>query len=190
MNPLVVILIAAAVIIAVLGYMYSRRTRTAQLKEKFGSEYDRVVHEHGDPNKAERVLESRQKRVEALRIHPLDRADKARFADAWRREQARFVDDPGGAIMAADTLVREVMAARGYPVGDFEQRAADISVDHPRVVDHYRAARDIAERHRRGESNTEDLRRAMVHYRTLFEELLDERAIENEPVHHTQEIHR
>jgi len=190
MNALVVIVIVAAVIIAALGFMFSRRKRTESLKQKFGSEYDRVVHEHGDASKAERVLENRQKRVEALRIHPLEPADKERFSELWRREQAHFVDDPGGAIIAADTLVREVMAVRGYPVGDFEQRAADISVDHPKVVEHYRAARDIAERHRRGESNTEDLRRAMVHYRTLFEELLDQRVVQNEPVRHVEEINR
>lgn len=189
MNPLLIVLIAAAVVVAILGFVFSRRRRTEELKQKFGSEYDRVVHQHGDPSKAERILENRQKRVEALRIHPLEPGDKQRFSDMWLKEQARFVDDPGAAIIGADTLVREVMGARGYPVGDFEQRAADISVDHPKVVEHYRAAHDIAERHRRGESNTEDLRVAMVHYRTLFEELLDQR-ITNEPVHHMEEIRR
>lgn len=190
MNALLIIVIAAAVIVAILGFMFSRRQRTAHLKEKFGSEYDRVVHQHGDPSKAEHILEKRQQRVEALRIHPLEPGQKQRFIEMWRQEQARFVDDPGAAILGADTLVREVMAGRGYPVGDFEQRAADISVDHPKVVEHYRAAHDIADHHRRGESNTEDLRRAMVHYRTLFEDLLDERVVTNEPVHHMEEIRR
>lgn len=190
MNPLLIVVLAALVVVAVLGLVYSRRQRTAHLKEKFGSEYDRVVHQHGDPSKAEQVLEKRQRRVEALRIHPLEPTDKARFTVAWKDEQAHFVDDPGAAVLAADNLVREVMAARGYPIGDFEQRAADISVDHPHVVEHYRAARDIAERHRRGESNTEDLRLAMVHYRTLFEDLLDQPVAVDESVHHLEELHR
>jgi len=120
-------------------------------------------------------LIERQTRVERLHIRPLSPEDTERFAQAWRDVQARFVDDPRGAIVDADRLVAEVMRARGYPVGDFEQRVADISVDHPNVVMNYRAARDIVQDHGRGRASTEDLRQAMVHFRALFADLLGAR---------------
>ena len=127
----------------------------------------------GDRGKAEAELARRAERVKALHIRPLEPAQRARFADAWRADQARFVDDPTQAVAEADRLVGELMQARGYPVGDFEQRAADVSVDHPHVVENYRTAHDIAVRQARGEADTEALRKAMVHYRALFDDLLD-----------------
>jgi len=150
-----------------------RRRRSTTLRERFGSEYDRVVHHVGDVKKAEASLEARAKRVEKLNIHPLTAADSARFGQAWRNVQERFVDDPRGAVTEADRLVGEVMHARGYPLGEFEQRIEDISVDHPDVVMNYRAAREIAQAHARGQASTEDLRQAMVHYRALFDDLLE-----------------
>ena len=120
------------------------------------------------------MLDKRAERVEGLHIRPLGPGDRARFVESWRRVQARFVDGPGGAVMEADQLLGEVMSTRGYPVSDFEQRAADISVDHPLVLENYRTAHGIAVRQTQGQANTEDLRQAMIHYRTLFEELVGE----------------
>ena len=170
---LIVIIVVALVVVAVGVWMYLQKRRTEQVRERFGSEYDRAVIEHGDQRGAQTELEARQKRVEHLDIRPLSPSDRARFADAWRATQAHFVDDPSAAIGEADRLVTDVMKARGYPIGDFEQRAADVSVDHPRVVENYRAARGTALRNERGQASTEDLRQAMVHYRALFEELLE-----------------
>ena len=163
--------IGAIVVVAAVVFALSRR-RSQQLRQRFGSEYDRAVQAEGNARKAEAELAARAKRVESLHIRPLTPADATRFEGAWRVVQSRFVDDPGGAVTDADRLVGEVMAARGYPVGDFEQRVADISVDHPDVVMNYRAARDIAEMHARGAASTEDQRQAMVHYRALFHDLL------------------
>jgi len=173
-NPLVVVLvIALIVVIGVAAWLYMQKRRTEELRTSFGPEYDRAVRDHEDKGKAERVLEERKERVEQLHIRPLPHEDRERFAERWRSVQAQFVDDPKGATLEADRLVGEVMQARGYPVGDFEQRAADVSVNHPRVVEHYRAAHTITLRHERGEAETEDLRQAMVHYRALFEDLLE-----------------
>lgn len=178
MNPTtmwLVVAIAAVVIVALVWMVLSRR-RSDQLRERFGPEYDRALKREGNARRAEKELEARARRVEAMHIRPLGPADAARFDVSWRAVQARFVDDPKGAVTEADRLVGEVMAARGYPVGDFEQRVADISVDHPDVVMNYRAAREIAVLHSRGEASTEDLRQAMVHYRSLFRDLLEARA--------------
>ena len=173
-NPLVIILVVALIaVIGVAAWLYLQKRRTEELRTSFGPEYDRAVREHEDKSKAERVLEERKERVEQLHIRPLPDEDRERFAEHWRSVQAQFVDDPAGATREADRLVGEVMQARGYPVGDFEQRAADVSVNHPRVVQHYRAAHGIALRHERSEAGTEDLRQAMVHYRALFEDLLE-----------------
>lgn len=173
-NAVVIVLVVALVVaIGVAAWLYLQKRRTETLRERFGPEYDRAVHEHRDARQAERVLEERQQRVEQLHIQPLTLAQCERFADRWRAVQARFVDDPQGATDEADDLVAEVMQTRGYPVGDFEQRAADISVDHPNVVEHYRAAHAIALRNSRREADTEDLRQALVHYRALFEDLLE-----------------
>ena len=177
------VLVVVAVVAAAGAVWYAWRSkRSQQLQERFGPEYERTVNTEGDRRKAEATLEARARRVDALQIRPLSPADATRFSDAWRAVQARFVDDPRGAVTEADRLVGEVMTLRGYPVGDFEQRVADISVDHPDVVMNYRAARDIAVRHNRGEASTEDLRQAMVHYRALFTDLLQTTAARDEHV--------
>jgi hypothetical protein len=183
---IVIIIVVALVVVAVGVWMYLQKRRTEQVRERFGPEYDRAVTEHGDQRGAQAELEARQKRVEQLDIRSLSPSDRARFADAWRATQAHFVDDPSAAIGEADRLVTDVMKARGYPIGDFEQRAADVSVDHPRVVENYRAARDTALRNERGQASTEDLRQAMVHYRALFEDLLESGTPEQTPVRRTE----
>jgi hypothetical protein len=171
---LVIAVVVTAIIVA--GVMlFMHRRRSVRLRRRFGREYDRAVETRGDRREAEYELESRERRVRSLEIRSLQRDEQERFAGHWRAVQARFVDDPGGAVAEADVLVADLMRTRGYPVGDFEQRAADVSVDHPQVVDNYRAAHGIALRHGRGEANTEDLRKAMVHFRALFEDLLGER---------------
>jgi len=179
------LIIVAVVIIAILivaVWWYSMRQRSAKLQEKFGPEYERTVAEKGDTRKAEDELTDRQKRVSKLEIKPLAADERRRFNDEWRAVQARFVDDPSAAVRDADTLVGRVMEARGYPVGDFEQRAADVSVDHPTVLEHYRAAHAVALRHAQGQASTEDLRQAMVNYRALFDELLEEQqTVETRP---------
>ena len=133
-----------------------------------------MVKREGDVRKGEGVLEFREKRHQKFEIRPLSSTDRSSFLYRWNDVQSRFVDDPKSAVTQADSLVTDAMQARGYPMGDFEQRAADISVDHPVVVENYRAGHAIALRHGRGEASTEDLRQAMVHYRTLFQELLDQ----------------
>jgi len=174
MMVLIAVVVIAVIVVAVMAFMASRKRRSRHLRERFGPEYDLVVRQEGDPRKAEGVLEFRQKRREKFHIRPLPAADRSSFAVRWNEVQARFVDDPRGAVTVADGLVTEVMQLRGYPIGEFEQRAADLSVDYPLIVDNYRAAHDIALRHSAGKASTEDLRQAMVHYRALFQELLDE----------------
>jgi hypothetical protein len=168
-----VIVIVAVIVIAVIAFLATRKRRSQKLRERFGPEYDRVLRQEGDVRKAEGLLEFREKRREKFKIRSLSNADRTTFEQRWMQVQSRFVDEPQGAVTVADGLVMEVMLARGYPMGDFEQRSADLSVDYPVVIENYRAAHDIALRHGRGEASTEDLRRAMVHYRTLFQELLD-----------------
>jgi len=169
---LVVVLIAGIAV-----FLWSRKRRTARLRDQFGgAEYARAVHKDGNRRHAEAVLEQRTQRVEALHVRPLGAGDRARFMASWSGVQARFVDGPAGAVTAADQLLGDVMSTRGYPVSDFEQRAADISVDHPLVLENYRTAHEIALRQTRGQASTEDLRQAMVHFRTLFEELIGEAA--------------
>ncbi len=170
--PLVLaVLILIAIAIVVVWY-FSRRRRTEQLQQHFGPEYQRTVQSTGDAGRAERELEARRQRVAQLHISELAPDQRNRFANDWQAVQTRFVDDPGGAVGDADALIQQVMQARGYPVSDFEQRAADISVDHPAVVEHYRAAHDVAQRQAAGQATTEELRRAMVDYRALFNDLL------------------
>lgn len=183
MDPRIVWMIvgvAAATAMAVVLWFVMERRRQLQLRKQFGPEYDRTVHETGSERRAEAELDARAKRVSRLQIRPLSAADAARFAEAWHALQIRFVDEPPAAIAEADRLIGEAMAARGYPLGDFDQRAADISVDHPRVVASYRAARDIARRQERGEASTEDLRQAVIHYRALFEDLLGHHDVRNQ----------
>ncbi len=160
------------VVAAILIWLYLSRRRSQRLRQRFGPEYERVTRRQGDTRAAEKVLEMRARRVEKLDIRPLNREEAVHFAEQWKRVQSRFVDDPAGAVSEADWLVTEVMRARGYPMADFEERAADISVDHPVLVENYRAGHEIALRHGRGEASTEDLRNAVVHYRSLFNELL------------------
>lgn len=171
---LIALLGGLIVILAVLAWVYvrNRRSATAGLRKKFGPEYKRAVLTHGSERKAEAKLADREKRVEKLNIRDLDPTEHERFSKQWQAVQSRFVDSPKGAVAEADDLVSLVMKARGYPVSDFDQRAADISVDHPRVVENYRAAHEIALRVGKDAATTEDLRIAMIHYRSLFEELV------------------
>ena len=177
----------AVILIGAIAVITLSRVRSQRLRQRFGPEYDRTIRTEGNVRKAEAALEARAKRVANLHIRPLVAADADRFDAAWRAVQTRFVDDPRGAVTEADRLVGEVMAARGYPVGDFEQRVADISVDHPDVVMNYRAAREIALQHAAGKASTEDLRQAMVHYRALFTDLLER--VKEERVEHTHHEH-
>jgi len=172
-------LILAGVLIVVLVAVFAwaqiqrkRKQQSLNLRQRFGPEYDRTVNELGNRGKAEAELEARTKRVAQLDIVPLAVGEASRFKEAWNAVQARFVDDPKAAVVKADRLVYELMAKRGYPMGDFEARAADISVDHPGVVSNYRAARAITLADESGQADTELLRRAVVHYRALFDELL------------------
>jgi type II secretory pathway pseudopilin PulG len=181
MNTTLIIILAVLAVLIVIGiFLYVRGRRSEQLRKQFGPEYKRTVDQYGDQRKAEEALVEREKRVRKLDIRGLTADEQKRFADSWKRTQALFVDEPSRATTEANSLVNEVMQIRGYPVGDFEQRAADISVDHPHVVTNYRAARDIAERNKSGKATTEDLRQAMVHYRSLFEELLEAPAVTTE----------
>jgi hypothetical protein len=148
--------------------------RTQKLRSKFGPEYDKAIGEHRDRGHAESELQKREKRVAKFNIHPLMAEDRSRYTEDWRREQSLFVDDPRAAVNHADTLVQDVMKRRGYPVGDFDQNATDLSVDHPRVVENYRIAHEIALREDQDKGSTEDLHKAMVSYRALFEDLLDQ----------------
>lgn len=169
----VIIFFAVVIPAAIIFWLYQRSERSKELRAGFGPEYERAVEEHGDRRKAESELAERRKRIEKLHIRPLSREEHDRYADAWRATQTRFVDSPRDSISEADQLVGEVMAARGYPMSDFEQRAADVSVDHPHVVTNYRSAHRIYEASERGEASTEQLRQAIVHYRALFDELLE-----------------
>jgi hypothetical protein len=172
--PIVVMLLGVIAALGVAGWIYSQRRCSHQLRGRFGEEYDRTVEEEGDRRKAERLLKEREQRVEMLRLRPLAVEDQDRFLKEWHAIQTRFVDDPKTAVSEADWLVHRVMRARGYPTGDFEQEAADVSVDHPDVVSNYRAAHDIAVRAREDQgTTTETLRQGLVYYRRLFDELLE-----------------
>jgi len=176
-------ILAAAVVLALVAigaWFYTRRKQSHRLQEQFGPEYDRTVSELGSRTKGESDLKAREKRVERLDILPLAPSEAARFTQAWQDLQGRFVDNPKGVVVQAEQLVRELMEKRGYPMGDFERRAGDISVDHPDVVANYRAAQAIAVRDQRGSADTEELRKAVVHYRALFDELLEVRAPKQE----------
>ena len=163
---IVVIAIVAAAVLTVW------RRRSAKLRARFGSEYDRVVAEKGNRFKAEAELESVEKRVKSYSLKTLSALDRDRFQQSWRNIQATFVDDPARALSEADQLLGTVMLARGYPPSDFENRAAEISVDHATVVEHYREGHDIVVRDSQRQATTEDLRKGMIHYRALFDELM------------------
>src|SRR5439155_11926359 len=175
-NPrLVVLALLVLAIIAVGIWVFVKSKRRARLRAQFGPEYPRAVEKYGSVTRAESALEARRARVRRLDIRPLQPRDAERFAVAWRAAQAQFVEDPRAAITEADALVQDLMRSRGYPVGDFEERVEDISVDHAPVVEHYRTAHAIALASEREETTTEDLRQAMRHYRALFEDLLEVR---------------
>ncbi len=181
MSMTVIIALIAFVVIVVAGIatmLFLQKRRTGKLRGKFGgAEYDRTVRQGGSRKLAEARLASRTGRGDNRPGRPLAAGDRTRFEDSWRRIQGRFVDGPAGAVLEADQLLGDVMSTRGYPVSDFEQRAADISVDHPHVLANYRTAHDIALRQTKGQASTEDLRQAIIHYRSLFEELVGDQAL-------------
>src|SRR6476619_1249292 len=175
MDTWVWIVIAVVAVVVLLAIVWSamRGKRTRELQGTFGREYDRTVDQAGDRRSAERELLDRQKQHDELDIRPLSPESRDRYVRRWQSTQARFVDDPKGAVAEADTLVQEVMQERGYPTKDFERRVDDISVDHPDLVEKYRTADGIARASERGEATTEDLRHSVRHYRALFVELLE-----------------
>lgn len=175
MNTWVWIVIGVIVAIVVLGVVLSalRTRRSRSLQDQFGREYDRAVDKAGGRREAERELAERQKRHDELELRQLSQDARERYVEQWQATQGLFVDDPAGAVSQADELVQTVMRDRGYPVDDFEQRAADISVEHPDLVEKYRTANGIARASERGEASTEDLRHSVRHYRALFVELLE-----------------
>jgi hypothetical protein len=177
-NITIAIVLAVLIVGVAWLYIQKRRTTTAGLRRRFGAECERTVQTQGSERKGQAKLLDREKRVEKLTIRELEPAERERLVEEWKSVQARFVDSPTGAVTEADDLVSSVMQRRGYPVSDFEQRAADISVDHPRVTENYRAAHEIALRFGKSETSTEELRTAMVHYRSLFDELVRARPVE------------
>ncbi len=169
----IILIILAIVAVAFAAWTLLQREKTRKLKSKFGPEYDRVIEQEKNSRRAESLLEERQKRVSKYQIRPLTREECDMYAAQWRTAQEHFVDDPRNAVAQADSLVTDAMRVRGYPMSDFEQRAADLSVDHPTVVEDYRVAHAIAMRDAEGSASTEDLRKAMQHYRSLFEHIVD-----------------
>lgn len=169
-------IVIVLIVIAVAAFVANRMRLTRRLEDDFGPEYEKTVAEADSQRDAEKELRARQDRREALEIRDLDSTQREQYAKEWAEIQTRFVDEPSGAVMDADRLVTQVMDDRGYPTNDFEQRAADISVDHPRFVEDYRSAHAIAGRVKDGDADTEDLRQAVVHYRALFEDLLNGRS--------------
>jgi hypothetical protein len=187
-----VILLVIVAVIGTAAWLIAREQRRKQslrLRQRFGPEYGRVVAQKGNQAKAESELMERQRRVERLKLVALTSADAAHFRQAWDTLQSRFVDNPKGVVVEADDLVRELMVKRGYPMGDFERRAADISVDHPKLVETYRSARTIATRDKQGQASTEELRKAVVYYRALFDELLEVRHAPTETADRVNVVH-
>jgi hypothetical protein len=176
----ILIAVAAVGLVALVAAVALTRRRTQRLQQRFGPEYDRAVERQGGRRPAEAELDSRVERREQLEIRPLSEAAREHYLESWTQVQTKFVDDPAGAVAGADELVNSVMVERGYPMDNFERRAADISVDHPQVVERYRSAHGIAQKNEDGSTTTEDLRQALKHYRALFEELLE--SAEDEPL--------
>jgi hypothetical protein len=168
-----VIAVAVLVVVAVVVWQGVARRRTGKLRRRFGPEYDRTVDTADSRREAEAELQAREERQQQLEIRPLSEPARSRYLESWRVVQAEFVDDPRAAVTSADSLIQSVMAERGYPVEDFEQRAADVSVDHPQVVENYRQGHRLAEANANGDGSTEDLRQAMRHYRALFDDLVE-----------------
>jgi len=185
---LIVVGVVVLVLIALAAWFFYQKKQSQRLQQRFGPEYKRTIDQLGSRSKTESELKAREKRVERLHIVPLAPSEAARFSQAWKAVQSRFVDNPKDAVVEADKLVRELMQKRGYPVGDFERRAADISVDHPNVVENYRVAQAIAMRAERGGADTEELRKAVVHYRALFAELLEVQEAKPEVMSDTHEV--
>ncbi len=180
------IIIAVVLVLVVLGVIlapiFSRRKRSERFQNQYGTEYDRSVKNTGSEKKAQAELTDRKKHVASLNIRPLTGSERERYMADWKTVQAKFVDQPGQATVEADHLIMEVMQLRAYPVSDFEQRAADISVQYPALVANYRAAREIAVKNEQHHAGTEDLRQAMIHYRALFDELLKGETVPAEKV--------
>ena len=185
-GTVVVVLILVAVLVMAIIAAENGRRRREKLRRRFGPEYDRAVQELGSAVKAERELAARARRMDRVELHELAEADRIRFSDQWSAAQVKFVDNPSEAVRDANQLIKTVMQARGYPVADYEHRVADLSVDHADVVQHYRAARALAEANREGRANTEELRQAFVHYRALFAELLAAPNAEHPQMHHAR----
>jgi len=173
MSTTLAIVLVVIALVAVAAVLYMQKRRTARLRERFGPEYERTLHQVGDRTRAERDLERRTERTRKYDIRPLPASERDSLSQQWRQTQARFVDDPKTAINEADHLVSDAMRRIGYPMTDFDERAEDLSVDHPYVVKNYRSAHEIAITNEQGKATTEDLRKAMVYYRDLFDELLD-----------------
>lgn len=175
----VVALVVVIVVLVIAAWVIRQRRQSQELQESFGPEYDRAVSQYHSQSRAEDALLARQKRVNAMTIRPLTPEDQTLFSQAWRETQARFVDEPAAATSEADRIIANLMEVRGYPVRDFEQRADDISVHYPNVVENYRAAHEISQSSASGEASTEDLRTAMIHYRALFDELIETKATDD-----------
>jgi hypothetical protein len=173
---IIAVIVVLVIVGLVLGPIFARRRNSTRLQSKFGPEYEHTVQAMGDEKKAQTELVERQKHVEALNIRSLSAAERERYLVDWAAVQSKFVDEPGQAIVDADRLIMEVMQLRAYPVSDFDQRAADISVNYPALVSNYRAAREIANKNKLQQADTEELRQAMIYYRSLFEELLETEA--------------
>jgi hypothetical protein len=169
----IVIAVVAAIVLLAVFLSATRARRSRSLQDRFGNEYDRTVEQAGGKRDAERELREREKRHDALELRPLSPEQRDRYVEEWQTTQGRFVDDPTGAVAEADRLVQRVMKDRGYPVDDFEQRAADISVEHPELVEKYRTAHGVAQKSEQGQASTEDLRHSVRHYRAVFAELLE-----------------
>jgi hypothetical protein len=183
-QVLPIILIVVVVLIAIAIWAMTRKRRSAELRDKFGDEYDRTVQEHGKRAPAEAALHEREKRVAALDIRPLTPQERTDFTQEWTEVKAVFVDSPPEAVLHADRMVAKMMAARGYPMADFDRRYEDLTVDHADVARHYRAGHDIAAKQGRGEAGTEDLRQAMKHYEALFDHMLNDVSdtVEHRPI--------
>jgi hypothetical protein len=175
----IIILIAAILALAIAGWLVIQKEKTRRLKKQFGPEYDRLIDQEKSPHRAEAMLLERQRRVEQYHIHRLTPEERDVFSSKWRATQEHFVDSPRDAVQQADSLVADAMQTRGYPMADFEQRAADLSVEHPMVVENYRIAHDLAQRDAQGSASTEDLRKAMQYYRILFEHVLDAHVLQH-----------
>ena len=169
---IIIVVLVLVIVGAILGLVFARRKRSGRFRDQYGPEYDRTVQAMGGEKKAQIELEERRKHVETLDIRPLSAGERERYLVDWAAVQSRFVDEPGQAIGDADRLIMQVMQMRNYPVSDFEQRAADLSVHYPALVTNYRAAREIAVKNDQHQADTEELRQAMIHYRSLFGELL------------------